>query len=99
MQNDLTRDTNAVVTIEYCTQCRWVTRATWLTQELLLTFGNDLAELTLRPGTGGIFKVFIGQQLIFDRAEHGRFPEPKELKQGIRDVIDPTRDLGHSDCK
>ena len=26
----------------------------------------------------------------------GRFPESKELKQIIRDRIDPARDLGHS---
>jgi selenoprotein W-related protein len=29
----------------------------------------------------------------------GRFPEAKELKQLVRDRIDPERDLGHSDRK
>ena len=27
----------------------------------------------------------------------GRFPEAKEVKQLVRDCIDPHRDLGHSD--
>ncbi|MCB1120767.1 MAG: selenoprotein, partial [Verrucomicrobiae bacterium] len=36
-------------------------------------------------------------ELIFDRAVEGRFPESKELKQLVRDRVDPGRDLGHSD--
>lgn len=35
--------------------------------------------------------------LLFDRKTEGRFPETKELKQLIRDVIDPSKSLGHSD--
>ena len=31
------------------------------------------------------------------RKAEGRFPESKELKQLIRDMIAPERDLGHSD--
>ncbi|GAK16597.1 selenoprotein W-related protein [Vibrio sp. JCM 19053] len=27
------------------------------------------------------------------------FPEAKVLKQRVRDIIDPERDLGHSDTK
>lgn len=87
----------AHVVIEYCNMCRWVTRATWLAQELLLTFDDDLETVALKPGSGGVFIVSLDSEVIFDRADHGRFPEPKELKQAIRDRIDPQRDLGHSD--
>ena len=37
------------------------------------------------------------KNLIFNRKQAERFPESKELKQLIRDVISPERDLGHSD--
>jgi selenoprotein W-related protein len=84
------------VRIRYCTQCRWLTRATWIAQELLTTFPTEL-ELTLEPGFGGIFEVELDGSLIFSRATSRRFPEPKELKQKIRDRVDPTRSLGHSD--
>ncbi len=89
--------------IEYCTQCRWLLRATWLAQELLTTFPTELAEVALIPGSGGVFRVtFVdaaGSQpeLLFSRKEAGRFPEPKDIKQLIRDRVDPDRDLGHSD--
>jgi selenoprotein W-related protein len=29
----------------------------------------------------------------------GRFPDIKELKQLVRDVVNPEKDLGHSDKK
>lgn len=96
-------DTNTIktyiVTIEYCTQCRWLLRAAWLAQELLTTFEDELKAVSLQPGTGGIFEVRLNDTVLFNRKEYGRFPESKELKQLIRDVIDPARDLGHSDKK
>ena len=85
------------VTITYCTQCRWLLRAAWMAQELLTTFETDLREVALQPGTGGIFEVHLNGELLYSRKEKGRFPESKELKQLVRDRIDPTRDLGHSD--
>ena len=88
--------TRPVVRIRYCTQCRWLARATWIAQELLTTFPTEL-EVVLDPGVGGVFDVLLGDETIFSRAAAGRFPEPKELKQSIRDRIDPGRDLGHSD--
>lgn len=85
------------VKIVYCTQCRWLPRACWMAQELLTTFEQELDEVALSPGTGGTFDVFLNGELIFSRAEKGRFPESKELKQLVRDRIVPDRDLGHSD--
>jgi selenoprotein W-related protein len=86
-----------VIEISYCTQCRWLLRAAWLAQELLTTFEADLSAVSLQPGTGSVFEVRLNGAVIFNRKEAGRFPESKELKQLIRDVIDPARDLGHSD--
>ena len=49
------------------------------------------------PGTGGIFRVMLGEQLLWDRKQQGGFPELKTLKQIVRDSIAPDRPLGHSD--
>lgn len=87
------------VSIEYCTQCRWMLRAAWMAQELLTTFGDRLTEVALRPGTGGIYEIRLDGEIVFSRAQAGRFPEAKEIKQTIRDRIAPGLDLGHSDRK
>ncbi|WKN33067.1 SelT/SelW/SelH family protein [Porifericola rhodea] len=87
------------VEIKYCTQCRWMLRAAWMAQELLTTFDGELAEVALQPGTGGIFEVRLDDELIYSRKNEGRFPESKELKQLVRDRINPERSLGHSDRK
>lgn len=85
--------------IEFCTQCRWLARASWLAQELLTTFDGDMQSLTLKPGTGGIFDVRLDGVTIFSRKAQGRHADAAELKQLVRDVIDPQRSLGHSDKK
>lgn len=85
------------IEITYCTQCHWLLRAAWMAQELLTTFEQDLGSVALKPGSGGVFEITLNQHLIFSRKAMGRFPEAKEVKQLIRDQIDPLRDLGHSD--
>jgi selenoprotein W-related protein len=85
------------VEIKYCSQCRFVLRAGWLAQELLMTFGTDLGELALVPGTGGVFEVRVDGELIWSKRDKGRFPDSKDLKQLVRDRIAPDKDLGHSD--
>jgi selenoprotein W-related protein len=87
----------ARITIEYCTQCRWLLRAAWLAQELLTTFETELGEVALVPGTGGVLDVRVDGELIFSRKREGRFPESRELKQSIRDRVAPGRSLGHTD--
>jgi selenoprotein W-related protein len=89
---------SARVEIEYCTQCRWLLRAAWMAQELLTTFGTTLGEVALVPGTGGVFEVKVDGKTLFSRKEQGRFPESKELKQLVRDIVAPDMPLGHSEA-
>lgn len=74
-------------------------RAAWMAQELLTTFDGEITELTLKPGTGGVFEVTADDVLVWSRKQEGRFPDITELKQRVRDVIAPEQDLGHSDKK
>ncbi len=85
------------IKIQFCTQCRWLLRASWVAQELLTTFVDEIGEVALVPGTGGIFDVHVDEHLVWSRREAGRFPELKKLKQLIRDRVAPEKDLGHSD--
>lgn len=85
------------VEIVYCRQCRWMLRAAWMAQELLSTFEHEIGELVLKPGTGGVFEVHAEGALVWSRKAEGRFPEIAELKQRVRDVLAPGRDLGHVD--
>ncbi|KAH7360446.1 selT/selW/selH seleno protein domain-containing protein, partial [Rhexocercosporidium sp. MPI-PUGE-AT-0058] len=102
------------VTIEFCTQCKWLLRAAYFAQELMSTFSTSLGEVALQPSTGGTFIVnlqtespseaqgfpaIVNQHLLWDRKAEGGFPETKELKRRVRDIVDPKRDLGHVDGK
>nr|WP_305080651.1 SelT/SelW/SelH family protein [Microbulbifer sediminum] len=85
------------VTIHYCVQCNWMLRATWMAQELLYTFSDDLQQVALQPGSGGVFEISVEGQPIWERVRDGGFPSPKELKRRVRDLLFPGRDLGHVD--
>jgi selenoprotein W-related protein len=88
------------VKIEYCPKCGWLLRAAYMAQEILTTFVDDVGAVTLQPSeTGGEYKIFIDDRKIFDRKEHGGFPEIKEIKQLVRDMVNPGKSLGHADRK
>uniref|UniRef100_A0A7S1I1B6 Selenoprotein W n=1 Tax=Eutreptiella gymnastica TaxID=73025 RepID=A0A7S1I1B6_9EUGL len=92
------------VVFEYCVGCKWGLRAAWMMQELMQTFEKELGEVALQPNKdGGVFRVWVvtadGPTLLWDRKTEGRFPESKEIKQKLRDVIVPEKNLGHSDVK
>jgi len=75
-------------------------RAAYMAQELLTTFEDDVYGVTLHPSeVSGRYSISIDGVKIFDRKERGRFPEIKELKQQVRDIVAPDKDLGHSDKK
>lgn len=93
----MTDDRLPRVEITYCTQCQWLLRAGWMAQELLSTFGTELGEVALVPGTGGVFRVRVDGVLVWDRKEDGGFPDAAALKRRVRDRVDPDRTLGHAD--
>uniref|UniRef100_A0A7S3L752 Selenoprotein W n=1 Tax=Amphora coffeiformis TaxID=265554 RepID=A0A7S3L752_9STRA len=93
------------ISIEYCRRCRWGLRGFWTAQELLSTFRDDdnLGAVTLIPSaTPGRFAVTAKKAdgksvVLWNRDEAEGFPEMKDLKQLVRDEINPARFLGHSD--
>jgi selenoprotein W-related protein len=90
------------ISIEYCPGCRWLLRSAWIAQEVLTTFEKEIGEVALKPSEiTGTFKISVNEDIIWDRKNSltSGFPELKELKQIIRDIVNPDRDLGHSDVK
>ena len=83
------------VSITYCARCGWLLRASWMAQELLTTFAADLAEVALRPGPSGAFRIDVDASTVWDRTINGGFPDIADLKRRVRDVIAPGRTLGH----
>ena len=87
------------IEITYCKKCRWLLRSSWMAQEILTTFEDEVDVLSLVPGSGGIFEVIANGQVIWSRKKEGRFPDVTELKQSVRNAIAPDKDLGCMDRK
>ena len=85
------------VEIQYCRQCRWLLRATWMAQELLTTFDEEIGGVTLIPGTGGVYEVRVDGETVWSRKAEGHFPEIKELKHRPRATPNPpVHNHGHA---
>ena len=87
------------INIHYCSRCCWLLRSAWMGQELLTTFEDDIAELSLLPNAEGHFSILVDGQQVWERKEDGGFPELPILKQRVRNIINPGKSLGHSDVK
>lgn len=75
-------------------------RSAYFAQEVLTTFTEEIGGITLKPSeTSGTFLISVNEKLIFDRKTEGRFPEIKELKQLVRNLACPDKNLGHSERK
>lgn len=85
---------NPTVVIHYCTQCQWQLRAVWMAQELLASFSEELYQVALRPGTGGVFEIWVDQHLVWERKRDGGFPGARELKLRVRNAAFPDKPLG-----
>jgi selenoprotein W-related protein len=83
------------VQITYCTKCHFLLRATWMAQELLTTFGVELGEVAIVPGSGGIFEIELDGAVIATNRDHAPMPDPSAVKRAIRDKISPERKIGH----
>jgi selenoprotein W-related protein len=83
--------------------CENICRSAWLAQEILTTFEKDMEEVALVPSCSGsgTFVIRLNNEVIWDRKDPltEGFPEAKQLKQIIRDKINPGLCLGHSDKK
>ncbi len=95
----LKKDKGSSVHILYCPACGWMLRASWIAQEILSTFTNELESVVLEPAqeNPGLFQIWIGDDLIWCRKKDQGFPQVKDLKKRIRDRICPKKDLGHLD--
>lgn len=57
------------VEIEFCVPCGLLGNAQRVQEDLIDEFGEDLDGVRLKTGHGGVFKVRVDGELIFDGQE------------------------------
>ncbi len=55
-----------------------------LTQQLLSTFKQEIAEFTLLPSDGGKFEIKIDGDLVYSKLATGSFPDASVIEGEIR---------------
>ena len=64
--------------------------AFWMGSELYVAGGSRVA-VTLTPGVGGVFKVTLNGEVVWDKAETGRYPalpDAKDLKSKVAKMVE-----------
>lgn len=56
------------VEIEYCVPCSLLPQAMEVANEILTHDGHRLAGVHLKTGSGGVFKVRMGSELVWDES-------------------------------
>lgn len=66
-----------------------------MAQELLHTFHDQVGGVLIVPGSGGVFEVALGDDVIFSRAQARRDPLIKELRDAIYERLPGARPRPH----
>lgn len=65
----------AEIEIEYCVPCGLLPAAEHTQHALLEEFGEGIDGVRMKPSHGGVFKVSVDGELIFDKAADGFDPD------------------------
>jgi selenoprotein W-related protein len=68
-----------------------------LTAEVLKAFEFNLAELTVVPGSGGVFEVEVNGELVFSKKQLGRHAATAEVIALIRERLPGDAHAGEPD--
>ncbi|MDY6780681.1 MAG: Rdx family protein [Halobacteria archaeon] len=59
------------VEIEYCVPCGLLDEAQDAQQAILEEFGQDIEAVRLKTGDGGVFKIRVNGEEIYDKNDEG----------------------------
>jgi selenoprotein W-related protein len=72
------------VTIEYCVPCGLLDSAIDTERALLEEFGQEIDEVRLRTGHGGVFKIHVDDETVFDKDGSGGKLALPEIKNAVQ---------------
>ena len=55
-----------------------------MADSLISTFGNQIAQLNLRPSSGGRFEVTIDGQLVYSKKATGKHTTNEAIVEAVR---------------
>ena len=75
------------ISIQYCTSWGYLDQALSLRESIERQFG---VKAELIKGTGGVFEIFVNDNLLFSKKELERFPDENEIEDLIEGIESVT---------
>ena len=63
-----------------------------MVEAILGKFEHYIESVTVIPGSGGVFEVMVGDDLVFSKKELGRHAEIGEVMEAIDAIVGPVPD-------
>jgi len=82
--------TMVTIDIEYCVSCGFLDTAIETQHDLLTVFGRDLAGVRLVPGHGGVFRVSVDGETVWDRDVHGDGVDTDSIVEAVQFRLEGT---------
>lgn len=73
----------AEIEIEYCVPCGLLDNAIETQHALLEAYGQDIDAVSLKPGHGGVFKVRVGDELVYDKDEQEEGYDLERVREAV----------------
>lgn len=74
------------LTIDYCTECGYIDRALEAARLVMEDFGNDFEQIQLVPSEGGVFRVSIESEVVFDLDEEDY--SVSKIREGVEEYLE-----------
>lgn len=78
------------LTIDYCTECGYLDKAVEAAREVLAEYGESFDKAELVPSEGGVFRVSVESEVLFDIDEH-QF-SVKEIQERVGEHLQEQED-------
>jgi len=79
------------VEIEYCVPCGLLDLAIETQRRLLNSFGRDLDGVRLATGHGGVYRVAVDGETVWDTDEHDGQIDNDRIAERVGDRIEASR--------
>lgn len=77
------------IEIEYCVPCGLLDMAMETQQALLTEYGQEADVVRVKPGHGGVFKVRVNGDLVFDKDDHEGGYALEAVREAVHTRVQP----------
>ena len=78
------------IKLEFCVVWNYTPRAVSTIEDILEIYAQKIKSINLIPGSGGVFELYLNEELLYSKLETGRHTEEGEVLSLIEKALSWT---------